>query len=85
MVATEVITDEDDLMIINKSGTTIRLHADSVKVTKGRVAQGTKLIELKKRNDVISHLSVVPRTEDEEVETVADNPEPQAETTEENK
>ena len=85
VVATEVITDEDDLMIINKSGTTIRLHADSVKVTKGRVAQGTKLIELKKRNDVISHLSVVPRTEDEEVETVADNPEPQAETTEENK
>ena len=66
VVATEVVTDDDDLMIINKSGTTIRLHADSVKVTKGRVAQGTKLIELKKRNDVISHLSVVPRDDEEE-------------------
>lgn len=65
LVAIEVVKDEDDLMIINKSGTTIRLHADAVKETKGRVAQGTKVIELKKRNDVISHLCVVPRTEEE--------------------
>ena len=65
LVAIEVVKDEDDLMIINKSGTTIRLHADSVKETKSRVAQGTKVIELKKRNDVISHLCVVPRTEEE--------------------
>lgn len=65
LVAIEVVKDEDDLMIINKSGTTIRLHADSVKETKNRVAQGTKVIELKKRNDVISHLCVVPRTEEE--------------------
>jgi DNA gyrase subunit A len=52
-------------MIINKSGTTIRLHADVIKETKNRVTQGTKVIELKKRNDVISHLSVVPRADDE--------------------
>ncbi len=65
LVAIEVVKDEDDLMIINKSGTTIRLHADAVKETKSRVAQGTKVIELKKRNDVISHLCVVPRTEEE--------------------
>ena len=65
LVAIEVVKDEDDLMIINKSGTTIRLHADSVKETKSRVAQGTKVIELKKRNDVISHLCVVLRTEEE--------------------
>ena len=65
LVAVTVISDDDDLMIINKSGTTIRLHADVIKETKNRVTQGTKVIELKKRNDVISHLSVVPRAEDE--------------------
>ncbi len=65
LVALTVIKDEDDLMIINKSGTTIRLHADVVKETKSRVTQGTKLIEIKKRNDVISHLSIVPRAEEE--------------------
>jgi len=65
LVAITVIKDDDDLMIINKSGTTIRLHADVIKETKTRVAQGTKVIELKKRNDVISHLSVVPRAEEE--------------------
>ena len=68
LVAITVVKDEDDLMIINKSGTTIRLHADAIKETKSRVTQGTKVIELKKRNDVISHLSVVPRA-DEEPET----------------
>lgn len=80
LVALEVVTDEDDLMIINKSGTTIRLHADAITTTKTRIAQGTKVIELKKRNDVISHLSVVPRS-DEEEETVAETPStPEAET-----
>ena len=64
LVAILVVKDEDDLMIINKSGTTIRLHADSIKETKNRITQGTKVIELKKRNDVISHLSVVPRDEE---------------------
>ena len=75
LVAIIVVKDDDDLMIINKSGTTIRLHADNIKETKSRVTQGTKVIELKKRNDVISHLSVVPRAEDE--------PETQTEETEE--
>lgn len=65
LVAITVIKDDDDLMIINKSGVTIRLHADVIKETKNRVTQGTKVIELKKRNDVISHLSVVPRAEEE--------------------
>ena len=65
LVALTVVKDEDDLMIINKSGTTLRVHADKITVTKGRVTQGTKVINIKKRNDVISHLSVVPRAEDE--------------------
>ena len=66
LVAILVVKDEDDLMIINKSGVTIRLHADDIKTTKSRVTQGVKVIELKKRNDVISHLSVVPRSDEEE-------------------
>ena len=69
LVAILVVKDEDDLMIINKSGTTIRLHADDIKTTKSRVTQGVKVIELKKRNDVISHLSVVPRADEEEEST----------------
>ena len=69
LVAILVVKDEDDLMIINKSGTTIRLHADDIKTTKNRVTQGVKVIELKKRNDVISHLSVVPRSDEEEETT----------------
>ena len=80
LVAITVVKDEDDLMIINKSGTTIRLHADVIKETKSRVTQGTKVIELKKRNDVISHLSVVPRAEDEPEATEGE--EVQAEQTE---
>jgi len=80
LVAITVIKDDDDLMIINKSGTTIRLHADVIKETKSRVTQGTKVIELKKRNDVISHLSVVPRAEDEPEATEGE--EVQAEQTE---
>ncbi len=76
LVAITVVKDDDDLMIINKSGTTIRLHADDIKETKSRVTQGTKVIELKKRNDVISHLSVVPRAEDE---ATLDGSQPEAE------
>ncbi len=79
LVAITVVKDDDDLMIINKSGTTIRIHADRITETKGRVTQGTKVIELKKRNDVISHLSVVPRAE-EEPETEAEG-EAEVETT----
>lgn len=81
LVAITVVKDDDDLMIINKSGTTIRLHADDIKETKSRVTQGTKVIELKKRNDVISHLSVVPRA-DEEPEASAEGEETQTEETE---
>ena len=60
-------------MSLPHRGTTIRLHADMIKLTKSRVAQGTKVIELKKRNDVISHLSVVPRDDEEETETEVDS------------
>ncbi|MDD7303255.1 MAG: DNA gyrase subunit A [Bacteroidaceae bacterium] len=66
LVTVRAVTDEDDLMIINKSGVAIRLHVDEIRQT-GRVAQGVKLIDITKRNDVISSVCVVPR-EDEEPE-----------------
>ncbi|MEE0804390.1 MAG: DNA gyrase C-terminal beta-propeller domain-containing protein, partial [Prevotellamassilia sp.] len=67
LVAIKCVTDEDDLMIINKSGITIRLKLSTVSV-QGRVTQGVRLINLTKRNDVISNVCIVP-TEDDEVET----------------
>jgi DNA gyrase subunit A len=66
LVTLQVVTEEDDLMIINKSGTVIRLHVDDIKETKNRATQGTKVIELKKRGDSIAHVCVVPRSEEEE-------------------
>ncbi len=71
LVALQVVTEEDDLMIINKSGTVIRLHVDDIKETKNRATQGTKVIELKKRGDSIAHVCVVPRADEEEGEGVA--------------
>ncbi len=68
LVAIKCVTDEDDLMIINKSGITIRLKLSTVNV-QGRVTQGVRLINLTKRNDVISNVCIVP-TEDEAEEDV---------------
>lgn len=64
LVTIRAVDDTHDLMIINKSGVTIRLHVDTIRQT-GRVAQGVKLIDIAKRNDVISSVCVVPRQEDE--------------------
>ena len=65
VVAIKSVTDDDDLMIINKSGITIRLKLSEVRV-QGRATQGVKLINLEKRNDTISSACKVP-TEDEEM------------------
>ena len=80
LVTIRVVNDEEDLMIINKSGVTIRMHAAAIRQT-GRVAQGVKLIDIAKRNDVISHLSVVPRA-DEEAEAQTEETTEETETTE---
>ena len=74
------VTDDDDLMIINKSGVTIRLRTSSVRVM-GRATQGVKLIDLQKRGDVISSVCKVPTSTDEETMEDAENPQlPQIET-----
>jgi DNA gyrase subunit A len=66
LIALKSVTDEDDLMIINKSGVAIRLALKDIRV-QGRNTQGVSLINLKKRNDVISSVCKVPHIEEEEL------------------
>lgn len=65
VVAIKAVTDDNDLMIINKSGITIRLKLSEVRVM-GRATQGVKLINLSKRGDVISSVCQVNAEEDDE-------------------
>ena len=65
LVAIKTVTDENDLMIINKSGITIRLKVENVRVM-GRATQGVRLINLEKRNDQIGSVcKVATQTEEE--------------------
>ena len=67
LVAIKSVTDENDLMIINKSGITIRLKVQDVRIM-GRATQGVRLINLEKRNDQIGSVcKVMTETEDEEL------------------
>ena len=72
LIAIKVVNDEDDLMIINKSGIVIRLHCrhdaetgQGIRVM-GRAAQGVKLIDLTKKNDMIASVCRVISEEEEE-------------------
>lgn len=67
VIAIKAVTDDEDLMIINKSGITIRLKMSSVSV-QGRATQGNRLINLEKRNDVISSVCLVPTEEEDDTE-----------------
>jgi DNA gyrase subunit A len=64
LLSIQNVFDEDDLMIITKSGVTIRMHIDTIR-TMGRAAQGVKLINLRS-NAEIAAIARVPRTEDED-------------------
>ena len=77
LVAIKSVTDANDLMIINKSGITIRLKVADVRIM-GRATQGVRLIDLEKRNDQIGSVcKVTSEAEEEEAlaegETVAEN------------
>ena len=72
LVALKNVTDEDDLMIINRSGLTIRMPVSTIRVA-GRATQGVRLISIKE-GDAIAAVSVVVRSEDEE-STPAENAE----------
>ena len=66
LVAIKVVTDENDLMIINKSGILIRLKVADVRVM-GRATQGVRLINLTKKNDTIASVcKVISADEPEE-------------------
>ena len=70
LVAIKSVTDDNDLMIINKSGITIRVKISDIR-TMGRATQGVRLINLEKRNDEIASVCKVNSEEEiDEVEIV---------------
>ena len=75
LIAIKLVTDDHDIMIINKSGVTIRLAMADVRVM-GRNTQGVRLINLEKRGDKIS--SVCRTDHYEEPEEVVEGAEPAA-------
>ena len=75
LVAIKSVTDENDLMIINKSGITIRLKVADVRVM-GRATQGVRLINLEKRNDEIGSVcKVTSEAAEENIENLPDDEE----------
>ena len=60
LVAILLVNDANDLVVINKSGTAIRVHVSKISVL-GRVTQGVKVINLDKRNDTISSVCHVEK------------------------
>lgn len=62
------VNDSNDLMIINKSGITLRVSVEAFRVM-GRYAQGVRLINLEKRNDSIASICAVDSDPDEETDT----------------
>jgi len=70
LVAIKSVNDDNDLMIINISGITIRLHVADIRIM-GRATQGVRLINLEKRNDEIASVcKVLSEIEEEIVETI---------------
>lgn len=79
LVAIKSVNDNNDLVIINQSGITLRMSCKDIRTT-GRATQGVKLIDLKKRGDTIASVCKVDSDEEEEIEQTitADNEESQA-------
>ena len=65
LIAIKSVTDDDDLMIINKSGLTIRMHVADIR-TQGRATQGVKLINLKGK-DQIAAVAKVEKDDEEDL------------------
>ena len=65
LIAIKDVTDDDDLMIINKSGITIRMHVADIR-SQGRATQGVKLINLK-GSDQIAAVAKVERDDEEDM------------------
>lgn len=69
LVAFEAVNDENDLMIINRSGITLRLRVADVRVC-GRATQGVRLINLDKRGEEIASVCAVPTDPDEQAQSI---------------
>ena len=70
LVTLKNVTDEDDLMIINKSGIAIRMAVADLRVM-GRATQGVKLINIKE-DDAIAAVAKVMKDDDDDVEDISD-------------
>ena len=70
LVSIQAVTDDNDLIIINKSGITLRLDLSEIRVM-GRATQGVRLINLEKRNDQIGSVCKVDSQPEEVEETPA--------------
>lgn len=69
LIAFQSVNDENDLMIINRSGIALRVRVADIK-TAGRATQGVRLINLEKRADEIASVCVVPTDLEEEAEHI---------------
>ena len=76
LVALKNVTDDNDLMIINRSGLTIRMAVSGIKVA-GRATQGVRLINIKE-GDAIAAVSVVNKSEEEQAEVPAEGQAPES-------
>lgn len=71
LVAIKSVTDDNDLMIINKSGITIRVKVSDFRIM-GRATQGVRLINLEKRHDEIASVCKVDSEQEEEITETQD-------------
>lgn len=78
LISIQAVTDENDLMIINRSGVTIRTKVDQIRLA-GRATQGVKIINLRE-GDVIASVMAVPVSDEEESVAENDATQPSSET-----
>lgn len=71
LISIQAVTDENDLMIINRSGLTIRTAVSQIRVA-GRATQGVRIINLR-GGDAIASVMAVPHVEEEEAPAAAEN------------
>ena len=71
LISIQAVTDDNDLMIINRSGLTIRTSADQIRVA-GRATQGVRVINLRE-GDSIASVTAVPKTDEEDIEEIVAN------------
>lgn len=83
LVSLKAVTDEDDLVIITKKGTMIRMGVDTLRVM-GRATQGVRLISLRKEDEIASIAKVPASEEDEEKDESVEGVNDSAELNDEN-